>query len=96
MLFRSIIQAHARYLADNPNAKVLIQGNCDERGSREYNIALGQRRADALKRMMTLLGARDSQIDTVSLGEEKPQCSEQTEACYQRNRRSDILHSGEF
>ena len=94
--FRPIIQAHARYLADNPNAKVLIQGNCDERGSREYNIALGQRRADALKRMMTLLGARDSQIDTVSLGEEKPQCSEQTEACYQRNRRSDILHSGEF
>lgn len=94
--FRPLIQAHARYLADNPTAKALIQGNCDERGSREYNIALGQRRADALKRMMTLLGARENQIETVSLGEEKPRCEEQTEACYQQNRRSDILHTGEF
>jgi peptidoglycan-associated lipoprotein len=94
--YRPIIQAHARYLADNPGARMLIQGNCDERGSREYNIALGQRRADALKRMMTLLGVRDNQIETVSLGEEKPRCNDQTEACYQQNRRSDLLHAGEF
>ena len=94
--FRPVIQAHAKYLAENPSAKALIQGNADERGSREYNIALAQRRADALKRMMTLLGARESQIDSVSLGEEKPRCAEQSESCYQQNRRSDILHSGEF
>lgn len=94
--YRPIIQAHARYLADNAGAKMLIQGNCDERGSREYNIALGQRRADALKRMMTLLGARESQIETVSLGEEKPRCTDDTESCHQQNRRSDMLHAGEY
>ncbi len=94
--YRPIIQAHARYLADNPGAKMLIQGNCDDRGSREYNIALGQRRADALKRMMTLLGARENQIETVSLGEEKPRCTEDSDACRQQNRRSDMLHAGEY
>ncbi len=94
--FKPLIQAHAKYLADHSNEKILIQGNCDERGSREYNLALGQRRADALKRTLTLLGARDNQIDTVSLGEEKARCSEQTEACYAQNRRSDMLYSGEF
>jgi peptidoglycan-associated lipoprotein len=94
--FRPLVQAHARYLADNPNARALVQGNTDERGSREYNIALGQRRADALKRMMTLLGARENQIETVSLGEEKPRCNDSSESCYGQNRRSDILHSGEF
>jgi peptidoglycan-associated lipoprotein len=94
--YRPVIQAHARYLADNPTARMLIQGNADERGSREYNIALGQRRADALKRMMSLLGAREGQIETVSLGEEKPRCTEDAEACYQQNRRSDMLHAGEF
>jgi len=94
--YRPTIQAHAKYLADHGNEKMLIQGNCDERGSREYNIALGQRRADALKRMLVLLGARENQVDTVSLGEEKPRCTEQTEACYQQNRRSDMLYSGEF
>jgi peptidoglycan-associated lipoprotein len=94
--FRPLIQAHARYLVDNPGAKMLIQGNCDERGSREYNIALGQRRADALRRTLGLLGARENQIETTSLGEEKPRCTDQTEACYQQNRRSDMLYGGEF
>ena len=94
--FKPLIQAHGKYLAEHGNEKMLIQGNCDERGSREYNIALGQRRADALKRTLVLLGARDNQIETVSLGEEKPRCTEQTEACYAQNRRSDMLYSGEF
>jgi peptidoglycan-associated lipoprotein len=94
--YRPLIQAHAKYLAANAGAKMLIQGNCDERGSREYNIALGQRRADGLKRMLTLLGARENQVETVSLGEEKPRCPDLSETCYQQNRRSDMLYGGEF
>jgi peptidoglycan-associated lipoprotein len=94
--FRPLLQAHAKYLADNAGAKMLIQGNCDERGSREYNIALGQRRAEAVRRVLVLMGAREVQIEPVSLGEEKPRCTEQTEACWAENRRGDLLHSGEF
>ena len=94
--FRPLLQAHAKYLADNAGAKMLVQGNCDERGSREYNLALGQRRAEAVRRMLVLMGARESQIEPVSLGEEKPRCTEQTEACWAQNRRGDLLHSGEF
>ena len=75
---------------------MLIQGNTDERGSREYNIALGQRRSEAAKRMLVLLGAREAQIDSVSLGEEKPRCTDQSEACLGQNRRSDLLYGGEF
>ena len=62
----------------------------------QYNIALGQRRAEALKRVLVLMGARDAQIEPVSLGEEKPRCTAQTEACWAENRRGDMLHSGEF
>lgn len=94
--FRPLMQAHAKYLADNTGAKMLIQGNCDERGSREYNLALGQRRAEAVKRILVLMGAREAQIEPVSLGEEKPRCTEQTETCWAENRRGDLLHSGEF
>ena len=94
--FRPLLQAHAKYLADNAGAKMLIQGNCDERGSREYNLALGQRRAEAVRRMMVLMGAREAQIEPVSLGEEKPRCAQQTEACWAENRRGDLLHGGEF
>jgi len=94
--FRPILQAHAKYLADNGSAKMLIQGNCDERGSREYNLALGQRRSEAVRRILVLMGAREAQIESVSLGEEKPRCTEQTEACWAENRRGDMLHSGEF
>ena len=94
--FRPLMQAHAKYLADHSGAKMLVQGNCDERGSREYNIALGQRRAEAVRRMLVLMGARETQIEPVSLGEEKPRCTEQTEACWAENRRGDLLHSGEF
>jgi peptidoglycan-associated lipoprotein len=94
--FRPLLQAHAKYLADNAGAKMLIQGNCDERGSREYNLALGQRRAEAVRRVLVLMGAREAQMEPVSLGEEKPRCTEQTEACWAENRRGDLLHSGEF
>ena len=94
--YKPLLQAHARYLAQNRNAKMLIQGNCDERGSREYNIALGQKRADGVKKMLLLMGAQESQVESVSLGEEKPRCTETTEVCYSQNRRSDMLYGGEY
>jgi peptidoglycan-associated lipoprotein len=75
---------------------MLIQGNADERGSREYNVALGQKRSDNLKKMLVLLGARDVQLESVSLGEEKPACGEHNEQCWSKNRRGDMLYSGEY
>ncbi|MFN4063081.1 MAG: peptidoglycan-associated lipoprotein Pal, partial [Parazoarcus communis] len=93
---KPLVEAHARFLVQNPQMKMLIQGNTDERGSREYNLALGQKRADAVRQALTLLGAKDSQIESVSLGEEKPRCTEATESCYAQNRRGDRLYSGEF
>ena len=94
--YRPLLQAHGKYLAEHRNAKMLVQGNCDERGSREYNIALGQRRSEGVKRMLVLMGASDSQVEPVSLGEEKPRCTDQTEQCYAQNRRSDMLYGGEY
>jgi peptidoglycan-associated lipoprotein len=94
--YRPLIEAHAKYLRDNPSAKMLIQGNADERGSREYNIALGQRRSDNVKKMLILLGARDAQLESVSLGEEKPMCADSNEQCWSKNRRGDMLYSGEY
>ena len=93
--YRSLVEAHARYLQQNRNARMTIQGNTDERGSREYNIALGQKRAEAVKRMMTLLGAQEQQIETVSFGKEKPKSSGHDEASWAENRRDDMLYAGE-
>ena len=93
--YRPIVEAHARYLAANRGARMTIQGNTDERGSREYNIALGQKRADAIKRTMTLLGAQEAQIETVSFGKEKPKNAGHDEAAWAENRRGDILYAGE-
>jgi peptidoglycan-associated lipoprotein len=94
--YRPILQAHGKNLAQNRSMKMLIQGNCDERGSREYNIALGQRRAEGVKRMLVLMGATESQVEPVSLGEEKPRCTEHAEGCWSQNRRSDMLYGGEY
>ena len=93
--FRPLIEAHGRYLAQNRNARMTIQGNTDERGSREYNIALGQKRADSVKRMMLLLGATETQVETVSFGKEKPKNAGHDEASWAENRRDDILYAGE-
>ncbi|MBD5803062.1 Outer membrane protein P6 precursor [Azoarcus sp. Aa7] len=93
---RPLVEAHAKFLVQNPTMKMLIQGNADERGSREYNLALGQKRADAVRKALTLLGAKETQIESVSLGEEKPRCAEATEDCFAQNRRGDMLYSGEF
>ncbi len=93
--YRTLVAAHARYLTQNKNAKMIIQGNTDERGSREYNLALGQRRADSVKQMMTVLGAEAPRVETVSFGEEKPRGQSGTEASFAENRRADIVYQGE-
>jgi peptidoglycan-associated lipoprotein len=94
--FQSLLATHAKFLASNPSMKMLIQGNADERGSREYNLALAQKRADAVKKALALLGIADGQMESVSLGEEKPVCTESTEECWAKNRRGDMLYSGEY
>ena len=94
--YRELVTAHARFLSNNRQFKMLIQGNTDERGSREYNLALGQKRADAVKRMLVMLGVREDQVESVSLGEEKPRSEGHDEAAWAENRRSDMLYSGEF
>jgi peptidoglycan-associated lipoprotein len=94
--YRGLVETHARYLRENPSMRIMIQGNTDERGSREYNVGLGQRRSDGVKKMLILLGARENQIESVSLGEEKPQADGHDESAWSKNRRSDILYSGEY
>jgi len=93
--YRPLVAAHARYLTQNKNARMIIQGNTDERGSREYNLALGQRRADAVKQMMVVLGAEAPRVESVSFGEEKPRAQGATEAAFSENRRADIVYQGE-
>ena len=93
--FKPLVSAHARYLQQNPAAKMTIQGNADERGSREYNLALGQRRADAVRQVMQLLGALAAQIETISFGEEKPRATGHDEASWAENRRADIVYPNE-
>ena len=93
--YRPIVEAHAKYLQANRNARATLQGHTDERGTREYNIALGQRRADAVKKLMVLLGAQEIQIETVSFGKEKPRREGHDETSWTENRRVDIVHAGE-
>ncbi len=94
--YKDLVAAHAKFLTNNRQFKMLIQGNTDERGSREYNLALGQKRADSIKKMLVLMGAREEQVESVSLGEEKPKNEGQNEAAWAENRRGDMLYSGEF
>ncbi|HGX94284.1 MAG TPA: peptidoglycan-associated lipoprotein Pal [Candidatus Tenderia sp.] len=91
---RAVIEAHARYLADNPNVRVTLEGHTDERGTREYNLALGERRAVAVRQMMALLGVSSRQIDVVSYGEEKPAVLGHDESAWSKNRRVVIVYSG--
>jgi peptidoglycan-associated lipoprotein len=93
--FKPMIEAHGRYLQANRNARMTVQGSTDERGSREYNIALGQRRADALKKLLILYGATEIQIETVSFGKEKPAREGHDEASWAENRRDVIVFVGE-
>ncbi|RME87720.1 MAG: peptidoglycan-associated lipoprotein Pal, partial [Zetaproteobacteria bacterium] len=82
--------AWVKYLADHPEVKVRVEGNCDERGTREYNLGLGQRRADSVKNYLTSHGIAPNRIETISYGEERPVCTEHNEACWAQNRRADI------
>ncbi|MFZ3322306.1 MAG: peptidoglycan-associated lipoprotein Pal [Usitatibacter sp.] len=90
--YRGVIQAQSKYLADNRDKRIRIEGNCDERGSREYNLALGQRRAESVKKIMTVLGVADGRVETISYGEEKPVALGHDEAAWAQNRRADIKY----
>ena len=90
-----IIEAHAKLLMAHSDLKIIVQGNCDDRGSREYNLALGQRRSDSVRRAMVLLGVNEKQIETVSFGAEKPVAFGQDEESWAKNRRSDIVYPRE-
>lgn len=91
--FMAVVQAHAQYLSRNPNARVTLEGHTDERGSREYNIGLGNRRAQAVRRLLMFHGVADRQIATVSYGEEKPVARGQNEEAWARNRRVEIIYA---
>ncbi len=93
--YRGMVTAHSRYMADKRDSRMRIEGNCDERGSREYNLALGQRRAESVKKIMTVLGVSDGRIETVSYGEEKPMSPGHDESAWAQNRRADIKYAGE-
>ena len=90
--FVSVLRAHAGYLAGNPSASVTIEGHCDERGSREYNIGLGERRADAIKRFLEAEGVKRSQITTISYGEERPDSLGHDEQAWAMNRRGVLVY----
>ena len=85
--YESVVMAHARYLRANPSARVVLHGHTDERGTREYNMALGERRAGAVQRFLNIQGVSPSQMSVVSYGEERPEASGQSESAYSQNRR---------
>ena len=90
--FQSTIEAHAQFLKSNTRAKISLEGHTDERGGREYNLALGQKRADAVRQSLTLLGVATSQIETVSFGEEKPAMQGADESAFAKNRRAEFFY----
>ncbi len=90
--FTPLIEAHGKYLASHPNRKVIIQGNTDERGGSEYNLALRQKRAEAVRRALLAAGAKDSQLEAVSFGKEKPKATGSNEAAWAENRRADLAY----
>jgi peptidoglycan-associated lipoprotein len=90
--YQATLQAHANYLKANKDRKIKIEGNTDERGTTEYNLALGQRRSEAVRKSLSLLGVSDSQMEAVSFGKEKPKAEGSNEAAWQENRRADIAY----
>jgi len=89
--YAPLLQRYGQYLQGHPSAKAVVQGNTDERGGREYNLALGQRRAEAVKAALRVYGGRDPQIEAVSFGEERPVADGHDEAAWRQNRRADIM-----
>lgn len=92
---KTVMKANAEWLKANPKAKIKIEGNCDERGTQEYNQALGQRRAASAKKYLTEMGVSGHRISLISYGKEKPICSAHEETCWQKNRRDDFVVTGE-
>ena len=91
--YQSVVDAHSRYLNSHRNRKVVIQGNTDDRGGSEYNLALGQKRAEAVRKAMSLMGVSDDQMEaTLSFGKEKPRATGNNEAAWAENRRADIVY----
>ncbi|WP_029044163.1 MULTISPECIES: peptidoglycan-associated lipoprotein Pal [Cupriavidus] len=90
--YQGLLSEHAKYLASNKGRRILIQGNTDERGTSEYNLALGQKRAEAVRRSLSSLGVPDTQMEAVSLGKEKPKATGHDEAAWAENRRADITY----
>ena len=90
--FRPTVDVHAKYLLGNKNKKVVVQGNADERGGSEYNLALGQKRAEAVRKQLQLLGVSEGQLEAVSFGKEKPRALGHDEASWAENRRADLAY----
>lgn len=90
--FQPVLAAHAQYLSNNRGRRIVLQGHTDERGGREYNLALGQKRAEAVLRALALLGVPEAQMEAVSFGEEKPKAMGGDEASWAENRRGDIVY----
>ncbi|NWG87445.1 MAG: peptidoglycan-associated lipoprotein Pal [Hydrogenophilaceae bacterium] len=93
--YRAVLEAHAGFVKANARAKANLEGHADERGSPEYNIALGQRRADSVRKAMQVLGAADGRMEAVSFGEEKPAVQGHDESAWSKNRRVEIRYDGE-
>lgn len=92
--FRDLVAAHAKFLTAHRDFRILVQGHTDERGSSEYNLSLGQKRSDAVKKALLLLGVKEEQIESVSLGKEKPAAEGHDETAWSQNRRAHILYKG--
>lgn len=90
--YKTIVDAHSGYLSRNKSRRIVIQGNTDERGGSEYNLALGQKRAEAVRKSLSALGVSDSQVEAVSFGKEKPKALGSDEASWAENRRADIVY----
>jgi peptidoglycan-associated lipoprotein len=93
--YRPMLEAHAGYLKSKRDARVILQGNADERGSREYNLALGQKRAEAVRKVLSVMGVSDAQMEAVSFGEEKLRNPGSTEEAHAENRRTDVVYGDE-
>jgi len=91
--FQAAIACHAEFLREFPNARVTLEGNADERGTREYNMGLGERRGNAVSSALGAAGASSSQLNVVSYGEERPVCKDHSEGCWQKNRRVEIVYT---
>lgn len=93
--FQALVSCHSKYLVAHPNARLTLEGHADERGSREYNLGLGERRGNAVSDLLKANGGNDSQLSVTSYGEERPTCTDTSEDCWARNRRVELVYTAE-